>query len=81
MTAYAAGGFLIPNAAGVYSFGHQQPVVRNPGGRVDILVRTVQHAPEYRLGRNGFGGPCISRATPGRTPLFQMLLRSRTFRS
>ncbi|WP_084536295.1 DUF1214 domain-containing protein [Nocardia yamanashiensis] len=41
-----ADGFLIPNAAGVYSVGHQQPVVRNPDGSVDILVQTVQPAPE-----------------------------------
>lgn len=46
ITAYAADGFLIPNAAGVYSVGHQQPVVRNPDGSVDILVQTVQPAPE-----------------------------------
>lgn len=39
LTAYDADGYLVPNAANIYSIGHQAPVVPNSDGTVDLAVQ------------------------------------------
>ncbi|WP_280448995.1 DUF1254 domain-containing protein [Nocardia brasiliensis] len=39
LTAYGPDSYLIDNPAGIYSVGHQLPVVPNPDGSVDLAVQ------------------------------------------
>ncbi|MFI6867636.1 DUF1254 domain-containing protein [Nocardia sp. NPDC050406] len=40
LTAYTADGYLVHNAANVYSVGHQVPVVAGPDGSVELAMQT-----------------------------------------
>lgn len=39
LTAYTADGYLVQNPAGIYSVGHQVPVVPGPDGRVELAIQ------------------------------------------
>ncbi|MEV6325009.1 DUF1214 domain-containing protein [Nocardia sp. NPDC051787] len=50
LTAYDVDSQLVPNPAGIYSVGHQVPVVLNPDGSLDIAVQYVDPGPSVPAG-------------------------------
>ncbi|WP_431962302.1 DUF1254 domain-containing protein [Nocardia sp. bgisy134] len=50
LTAYGADGFLVPNPAGIYAVGHQEPVVPGPDGAVELAIQHRNPGPAVRQG-------------------------------
>lgn len=42
LTAYTAQRFLVPNAAGIFSVGHQRPVVTLPDGSLELAIQAEE---------------------------------------
>ncbi|GAB3209635.1 DUF1254 domain-containing protein [Nocardia tengchongensis] len=45
LTAYTPEGYLVPNPAGIYSVGHQVPVVPGPDGSVELVIQAADPGP------------------------------------
>ncbi|WP_330253583.1 DUF1254 domain-containing protein [Nocardia sp. NBC_00565] len=50
LTAYTAERYLVPNAAGIYSVGHQRPVVPLPDGAVELAIQADDPGPDVPQG-------------------------------
>ncbi|MET8872074.1 DUF1254 domain-containing protein [Nocardia sp. NPDC004604] len=50
LTAYTAQRFLVPNAAGIYSVGHQRPVVPLPDGALELAIQAEDPRGEVPYG-------------------------------
>ncbi|WP_433760392.1 DUF1254 domain-containing protein [Nocardia sp. CA-135398] len=50
LTAYTGTRFLVPNAAGIYSVGHQRPVVPLPDGALELAIQAEDPGGEVPYG-------------------------------